>query len=138
MNREQLAARVLELVTEIAPDVDSASVIPGIDFRDQFDFDSMDLFNFAAVIHESFGIDIPDAGYTVTSMFAAFGADIPCAIACDGGPCERDYQFVNGLIRNFLESCYTADGISIAPVDIRHGKTVLLNPGQMSNILHLF
>jgi len=63
MNREQLAKRVLELVTEIAPDVDAASVIPGIDFRDQFDFDSMDTLNFAIALHRELGVEVPEAEY---------------------------------------------------------------------------
>jgi len=33
MNREELQSRVLQLLTAIAPDVDAAAVIPGIDFR---------------------------------------------------------------------------------------------------------
>ena len=64
MNREELARRVLELVTEIAPDVDAATVIPGIDFRDQFDFDSMDTLNFAIALHRDLGVDVPEAEYS--------------------------------------------------------------------------
>ena len=60
MNREQLAARVLELVTGIAPDVDPASVIPGIDFRDQFDFDSMDTLNFPIALHRELGVEVSE------------------------------------------------------------------------------
>lgn len=63
MDREQLTHRVLELLTEIAPDVDPASVIPGIDFRDQFDFDSMDMLNFAIALHRELGVDVPEADY---------------------------------------------------------------------------
>jgi acyl carrier protein len=63
MNREELARRVLELVTEIAPDVDAATVIPGIDFRDQFDFDSMDTLNFAIALHRELGIEVPETEY---------------------------------------------------------------------------
>jgi acyl carrier protein len=55
--------RILGLLVGVAPDVDPASVRPDLDFRDQFDFDSMDLFNFAAAVHESFGIDIPEREY---------------------------------------------------------------------------
>lgn len=64
MNREELTLRVLELVTEIAPDVDAATVIPGIDFRDQFDFDSMDTLNFAVALHRELGIDVPETDYS--------------------------------------------------------------------------
>jgi acyl carrier protein len=63
MNREELARRVLELVTEIAPDVDAATVIPGIDFRDQFDFDSMDTLNFAIALHRELGVEVPETDY---------------------------------------------------------------------------
>jgi acyl carrier protein len=63
MDRQALAAHVLQLVTEIAPDVDPATVIPGVDFRDQFDFDSMDTLNFAIALHRELGIDVPEADY---------------------------------------------------------------------------
>jgi acyl carrier protein len=63
MNREELARRVLELVTGIAPDVDAATVLPGIDFRDQFDFDSMDTLNFAIALHRELGVEVPEADY---------------------------------------------------------------------------
>jgi acyl carrier protein len=63
MDRAELARRVLSLVTDIAPDVDAATVIPGIDFRDQFDFDSMDTLNFAIALHRELGVDVPEAEY---------------------------------------------------------------------------
>lgn len=64
MNREDLAKRILDLLTEIAPDVDASSVIPGIDFRDQFDFDSMDTLNFAIALHRELGVDVPETEYS--------------------------------------------------------------------------
>ena len=63
MDREQLARRVLELLTTIAPDVEADSVIPGIAFHDQFDFDSMDTLNFAIALHREFGVDVPETDY---------------------------------------------------------------------------
>jgi len=63
MDRDQLARRVLDLLTEIAPDVDPATVIPGIDFREQFDFDSMDTLNFAIALHRELGVEVPEAEY---------------------------------------------------------------------------
>jgi acyl carrier protein len=63
MTREELAKRILELLTEIAPDVEAASVIPGIDFRDQFDFDSMDTLNFAIALHRELGVEVPEVDY---------------------------------------------------------------------------
>lgn len=63
-DRKALAERVLALVTEIAPDVDPATVLPAVDFRDQFDFDSMDTLNFAIAIHRDLGVDVPEADYS--------------------------------------------------------------------------
>ena len=64
MKREDLAARVLALVTGIAPDVDPASVIASVDFRDQFDFDSMDTLNFAIALHRDLGVEVPETDYS--------------------------------------------------------------------------
>jgi acyl carrier protein len=64
MNREELQSRVLQLLTAIAPDVDAAAVIPGIDFRDQFDFDSMDTLNFAIALQRELGVEVAEAEYS--------------------------------------------------------------------------
>jgi len=64
MNREDLAKRILDLLTEIAPDVEASSVIPAIDFRDQFDFDSMDTLNFAIALHRELGVEVPETDYS--------------------------------------------------------------------------
>jgi acyl carrier protein len=57
------AAQILELLVGVAPDIDPATVRPDVEFRDQFDFDSMDLLNFATAIHHRFGIDVPERDY---------------------------------------------------------------------------
>jgi acyl carrier protein len=58
-----ISARILALLVDVAPDVDPQSVRPEKNFREQFDFDSMDTFSLAAAIHSSFGIDIPERDY---------------------------------------------------------------------------
>ncbi len=78
MKREDLVAKLLSMVTEIAPDVDPATVIPGVDFRDQFDFDSMDTLNFAIALHRELGVDVPEADYSKLASLdkcAAYLAD---------------------------------------------------------------
>ena len=62
MNAE-LKAKLLTLLTDVAPDVDPATVQANVDFREQFDFDSMDQLNFAIAIHKAFNIEIPEADY---------------------------------------------------------------------------
>ncbi len=63
MTPEALRERLLDLLTGVAPDVARDSVEPGVDFRDQFDFDSMDTLNLAVAIHEALGVDVPETDY---------------------------------------------------------------------------
>ena len=60
---EELKAKILALLTDVAPDVDPTSVQANVDFRDQFDFDSMDTLNFAIGLHKAFNIEIPETDY---------------------------------------------------------------------------
>jgi acyl carrier protein len=63
MNRQELAELVLRQLREVAPNVDTAAIVPSVSFRDQFDFDSMDTLNLAIGIHRALGIDIPELDY---------------------------------------------------------------------------
>jgi len=58
-----LRERILTLLVSVAPDVDAATVLPHVAFRDQFDFDSMDLLNFAIAVSREFGCDVPETDY---------------------------------------------------------------------------
>ena len=64
MNETGIRTGVLAVLTAVAPDVVAAEVEPGVRFRDQFDFDSMDFLNFAIGLHQAFAIEIPEADYT--------------------------------------------------------------------------
>ncbi len=75
-----LESRILALLTAVAPDIDPASVRADVDFRDQFDFDSMDVFNFASAIHQSFGIDIPERDYRNLMSLAKCAAYVQAAM----------------------------------------------------------
>lgn len=63
MNATALAPRILKLLTDVAPDIDPNSVDPNVDFREQFDFDSMDALHFAIALNKEFGIEIPERDY---------------------------------------------------------------------------
>lgn len=72
MNVPSIAAKLLALLTEIAPDVDPATVDPHQAFRDQFDFDSMDALHFAAAVGKEFKLEIADTDYpALTSLETA-------------------------------------------------------------------
>ena len=82
--QDSLRTRVLELLVSVAPDVDTSALRDDVEFREQFDFDSMDLFNFAAALHAEFGLDIPERDYRqllrldrCLAYLAAHGAAAP-------------------------------------------------------------
>jgi acyl carrier protein len=56
-------SRLLALLTDIAPDIDPATLDPVRELRDQVDFDSMDRLHFAVAISEAFHLDIPEEDY---------------------------------------------------------------------------
>jgi acyl carrier protein len=58
-----LESQIRAHLSEVAPDADLGALQPEVPFRDQFDFDSMDVFNFAVALHTHFGLDIPARDY---------------------------------------------------------------------------
>jgi acyl carrier protein len=62
--------RLLALLTDVAPDIDPASVVPDRLLRDQFDFDSMDALHFATAISREFGFDVAEAEYAELTSLA--------------------------------------------------------------------
>ena len=63
MTTEEIRDKILQILGEIAPEIDLADVKPDVDFRDQFDLDSMDLLNFVVAVDEELGVEIPESEY---------------------------------------------------------------------------
>ncbi len=60
---DQIKETVLDLIGQIAPEVDVASLDPVHRFRDQFDFDSVDFMNFAIALQERLQVTIPEKDF---------------------------------------------------------------------------
>jgi len=60
---QELRAVVIRALTEVAPDIDPATIDPGTDLAEQLDIDSMDFLNVVVAIHEQTGIEIPERDY---------------------------------------------------------------------------
>jgi acyl carrier protein len=60
-NREDLQKAVLSLLSDIAPEINTAQLNLSLPLRDQVDIDSMDFLNFLTKIHEELGVDVPEA-----------------------------------------------------------------------------
>jgi acyl carrier protein len=72
MTRDEIRERVVHLLTEIAPEVDPASVEAAVELRDQFDLDSMDWLSFIIAVDEEFKVGIPEADYQQLISIDAF------------------------------------------------------------------
>jgi acyl carrier protein len=64
---------VRDVLRDIAPDLDVASIDPTARFQEDLQLDSMDLFNVLVALGEQTGIDIPEADY------ASLGSIEDCA-----------------------------------------------------------
>ena len=60
---DELRATILDSLLSVAPDVDAATLDPRREFREQFDFDSMDYLSFATALHARLGVDVPEVDY---------------------------------------------------------------------------
>ena len=74
MQTRNVSERLLALLTDVAPDIDPASVVPDRLLRDQFDFDSMDTLHFATAVSREFGIDVAEADYAELASLAKASA----------------------------------------------------------------
>jgi len=60
---DDLRDLVLEVLAEIAPEADAATLDPTEDLRDELDLDSMDELTMITELSERLGIDVPEADY---------------------------------------------------------------------------
>jgi acyl carrier protein len=67
---DDVTRRVLDALVRVAPEIDPANVPPDAALRDEYDIDSMDFLNFVIGLHETFGIDIPEADYPALATLA--------------------------------------------------------------------
>ena len=63
ITREQARETILRVLTGIAPESEPEALDDTLDLRDQLDIDSMDFLNLVIGVHETLGVDIPEADY---------------------------------------------------------------------------
>jgi acyl carrier protein len=74
MTNDEVRDTVLRMLGEIAPEVDLAAIKPDVDFRDQFDLDSMDFLNFVIAVDQELHVEIPEVDYPRLSTLDGFVA----------------------------------------------------------------
>lgn len=63
MNAPDLDRVIRDALAGVAPDLEIDELEPELPIRDQADFDSMDILNFAIALSQALKIDIPEADY---------------------------------------------------------------------------
>lgn len=63
MTTVDVRAAILDVLSDVAPEIEREKIDPHVDLRDQLDLDSMDFLNFVVGLHKAFGVDIPEADY---------------------------------------------------------------------------
>ena len=63
MNEAEIRRLACNLLADIAPDTDPASLAGGVDIREGLDIDSIDFLNFVIALSKSTGRPIPEADY---------------------------------------------------------------------------
>ena len=63
MTRDQIRAAVLDALAGVAPETDPATLDPAASLREELELDSMDHLNFLIALHETLGVEIPEADY---------------------------------------------------------------------------
>lgn len=63
MTEEELKTIAIEVLCDLAPDIDPDDVGPDTNLREELELDSMDFLNFVIALHERLGVDIPEADY---------------------------------------------------------------------------
>jgi acyl carrier protein len=63
MNVAEVPATLMELIGQIAPDVDVASLDPEADLRRAADLDSLDFQSLVELVARDTGIEIPESDY---------------------------------------------------------------------------
>lgn len=63
MTQDEIKTIVMKTLYDIAPELENQTIDPHVNFRDQFDFDSVDFLNFAISLQEKMNINIPEIDY---------------------------------------------------------------------------
>ncbi len=61
MTETDIRSAVLKSLELAVPGADTSTLDPHLDVREQLDMDSMDLLRFARTLHDTLGVDVPDA-----------------------------------------------------------------------------
>ncbi|MET0026470.1 MAG: acyl carrier protein [Candidatus Thiodiazotropha sp.] len=63
MNRDEINNTVIEVLQQVVPEMEPATLDARVSFRDQFEIDSIDYLNVILTLEKRLGIKIPEIDY---------------------------------------------------------------------------
>jgi acyl carrier protein len=87
MSRADLQPTVIEALTGVAPEIDPSALDPDVNFRDQFELDSVDYLNFVLDLEQRLGVRIPELDYPRLSCLSGCLSYLESLLDNDG---QRD------------------------------------------------
>ena len=70
MTQDEIRDIVMSTLYGIAPELEDQAIDPQVNFRDQFDFNSLDFLNFTISLQEKMQVDIPAFDYPKLSSLS--------------------------------------------------------------------
>jgi len=77
VDENSLREQIIESLIKVAPDVDRSALDPNVNFRDQFEIDSVDFLVFVLDLEKKLGIKIPEVDYPKLSSMSGCLAYLP-------------------------------------------------------------
>jgi acyl carrier protein len=85
MTEEEIHAVVLEVLARIAPETREMAIDPDLNFRDQFDFDSLNFLDFMTTLDERFGMHTSELEYPNFSSLTGCVAQLQALVRLKSG-----------------------------------------------------
>ncbi|MGW7456341.1 acyl carrier protein [Streptomyces sp. NPDC054797] len=63
MNRDEALVLIKDVLTNVVPGADAATLSPDENFRDGLEMDSLDFLNFIEAVSERTGLPLPESDY---------------------------------------------------------------------------
>ena len=63
MTQDEIKDIVMNTLNKIAPELEDQVIDSNVNFRDQFDFDSVDFLNFVISLQKKINVDVPEIDY---------------------------------------------------------------------------
>jgi acyl carrier protein len=63
MNAEAIRRAMFDAISVVAPEADPETLSPDDDLREALDIDSMDFIRYVTKLHQTLGLDVPEADY---------------------------------------------------------------------------